>query len=225
MLSDNPALDPPRRVHVNCHRFRHERSPINILPLWDLSHYSHLFSYTALFAQPSYFQPCMGIWVAEKKIYLLVMESTGLAEPFWYIIIATGGTFIILSTTVLVFVLCRYQQDRADRGQAVSAYWWEATAVPVLFSFSANDVYPDKRSSGGPDLWCRQDIELLKNNQPLTFGNSSSSDQQIVPINMGFRHVLQQIIILEKVGNQFYAADGMIKADNAKGTLRNKICK
>ncbi|CAG5113074.1 Oidioi.mRNA.OKI2018_I69.chr2.g7219.t1.cds [Oikopleura dioica] len=102
-----------------------------------------------------------------------LMESTGLAEPFWYIIIATGGTFIILSTTVLVFVLCRYQQDRADRGQAVSAY-------------CANDVYPDKRSSGGPDLWCRQEIELLKNNQPLTFGNSSSSDQQIVPINMGF---------------------------------------
>jgi len=31
------------------------------------------------------------------------MESTGLEEPFWYIIISTGGTFIILATTVLVF--------------------------------------------------------------------------------------------------------------------------
>ena len=124
------------------------------------------------------------------------MESTGIAEPFWYIIIATGGTFIILSTTVLVFVLCRYQQDRADRGQAVSAYWYASSVYYYnQVHFSANDVYPDKRSSGGPDLWCRQEIELLKNNQPLTFGNtgSSNSEQQIVPINMGFRHVLQQI--------------------------------
>ena len=32
-----------------------------------------------------------------------VMEATGLEEPFWYIIISTGGTFIILATTVLVF--------------------------------------------------------------------------------------------------------------------------
>ena len=31
------------------------------------------------------------------------MEATGLEEPFWYIIISTGGTFIILATTVLVF--------------------------------------------------------------------------------------------------------------------------
>ena len=31
------------------------------------------------------------------------MESTGLEEPFWYIIISTGGTFTILATTVLVF--------------------------------------------------------------------------------------------------------------------------
>lgn len=41
-----------------------------------------------------------------------VMETTGLEEPFWYIIISTGGTFIILATTVLVFVFCRYQQDK-----------------------------------------------------------------------------------------------------------------
>ena len=77
------------------------------------------------------------------------MESTGLEEPFWYIIISTGGTFIILATTVLVFVLCRYQQDK-------NASVYERNNL-----YEPETIYPSgtlgKKKN---DIWCQQEVEL-----------------------------------------------------------------
>ena len=74
------------------------------------------------------------------------MEKAGLEEPFWYIIISTGGTFIILATTVLVFVLCRYQQDK-------NAQLYETTQYNNEAVYSSGTV----KNGNKNDLWCRQE--------------------------------------------------------------------